>query len=70
MNENNFDVWILVNKAGETYMTPSGCIAIFRSNFTAAMIARYELENNEEWSFKEIIADDALFSDSYVNFID
>ena len=51
-------------------MTPSGCIAIFRSNFTAAMIARYELENNEEWSFKEIIADDALFSDSYVNFID
>ena len=69
MSENNFDVWILVNKSGETYMTPQGHIALFKSSFTAAMFVRYELKLEEEWSFKEIIADESLFSDSYVNFI-
>ena len=69
MSENNFDIWILINKLGETYMTPQGHIALFKSSFTAAMFVKYELEEDQGWLFKEIIADEQLFSDSYVNFI-
>lgn len=65
----SYDVWILVDKNGNHYSHQPGVITMFKSNFKAAMFANYELNKDDLWSLHEVIVDEELFRDSYVNFV-
>tara|TARA_R110002060_G_scaffold38598_1_gene49854 strand:- start:46 stop:249 length:204 start_codon:yes stop_codon:yes gene_type:complete len=66
---NDYDVWILVDKNGIHYSHKQGVITMFKSKFKAVMFANYELNKDDLWTLHEVVVDEELFKDSYVNFV-